>query len=255
MDLQNSYEDAHRAAAYAQLEFPGTYYLAYRDLPAIFRRYTRGQQAVDFGCGTGRSTRFLQELGFQTVGVDIAEDMLVNARSLDPDGEYVLLEEPENRDGQDESTGAGLGQFPADATDLVLSAFTFDNIPGLERKVGLMTDIARLLGPAGIFVNLVSSPEIYVNEWASFSTKDYPENRQARSGDQVMCVITEIDDSRPVTDILCTDEDYRAIYESAGLRLLETLRPLGRPEEPQLWVNEARIPPWTIYVLGKGSAV
>jgi len=248
MDVKNSYEDEQRAAAYAQLEFPGTYYLAYRDLPAIFRQHTRGRQAVDFGCGTGRSTRFLKELGFQTVGVDIAEDMLVNALSRDSEGEYVLL------DGQAASE-AGLGQFPAAATDLVLSAFTFDNIPNLENKVDLMTDIARLLRPEGIFVNLVSSPEIYVNEWASFSTKDYPENRQARSGDKVMCVITEIDDSRPVTDFLCPDEDYRAIYERAGLRLLDTQRPLGRPDEPQPWVNETRIPPWTIYVLGRKSAV
>ena len=31
----NVYEDEERARAYATLEFPGTYYLAFRDLPAI----------------------------------------------------------------------------------------------------------------------------------------------------------------------------------------------------------------------------
>ena len=35
MDFANVYEDTRRAAAYANLEFPGTYYLAYRDLPDI----------------------------------------------------------------------------------------------------------------------------------------------------------------------------------------------------------------------------
>ena len=57
MHIRNVYEDADRAEAYANLEFPGTYYLAYRDLPRIMSAHGRGTRAVDFGCGTGRSTR------------------------------------------------------------------------------------------------------------------------------------------------------------------------------------------------------
>jgi len=38
----NSYEDARRAEAYARLEFPGTYYLAYRDIPAIIGEHVTG---------------------------------------------------------------------------------------------------------------------------------------------------------------------------------------------------------------------
>ncbi len=41
----NCYEDARRAEAYARLEFPGTYYLAYRDLPALFAEHVRGRRA------------------------------------------------------------------------------------------------------------------------------------------------------------------------------------------------------------------
>jgi acetylornithine/succinyldiaminopimelate/putrescine aminotransferase len=57
-------EDKTRAEAYAKLEFPGTYYLAYRDLPEIIRKHVKERAAIDFGCGTGRSTRFLQRMGF-----------------------------------------------------------------------------------------------------------------------------------------------------------------------------------------------
>ena len=64
MGLFNSYEDAKRAETYAKLEFPGTYYLAYRDLPGIIFDHVKGRKALDFGCGTGRSTRFLQKIGF-----------------------------------------------------------------------------------------------------------------------------------------------------------------------------------------------
>ena len=107
MTISNAYEDARMAGAYSRLEFAGTYYLAYRDLPAIFRDHVvgtraidpfadakprlsrRGREArlrvnpeqapafmpgsrgVDFGCGSGRSTRFLTRLGFRATGVDI----------------------------------------------------------------------------------------------------------------------------------------------------------------------------------------
>jgi SAM-dependent methyltransferase len=236
----NSYQDSQRAAAYAELELPGTYALAYRDLPAIIAEHVQGRQALDFGCGTGRSTRFLTNLGFNPVGVDIAPEMIDQARALDPGGDYRLL-----GDGD-------LGRLPAGAWDLVLSVFTFDNIPILARKVEILRDLARLLSPGGKLISLVSSPEIYVNEWASFSTRDFPENRTAGSGDQVRIIITDIADRRPVVDTVCSDQDYRRAYQQAGLQVAAVYRPLGRSDEPQGWVNETRIPPWVIYVLEGG---
>jgi ubiquinone/menaquinone biosynthesis C-methylase UbiE len=71
----NVYEDKERARAYATLQFPGTYYLAFRELPALIRRYNHGRRALDFGCGTGRSTRFLRNLGLEVIGADISEAM------------------------------------------------------------------------------------------------------------------------------------------------------------------------------------
>ena len=89
----NVYEDEERARAYATLQFPGTYYLAFRDLPALIGRYNHGRRALDFGCGTGRSTRFLTDLGLKVVGVDISQAMLDQARALDPSGDYYLFRE------------------------------------------------------------------------------------------------------------------------------------------------------------------
>lgn len=84
MNFFNCYQDISRADAYATLEFANAYYLAYRDLPAVIGKHVMGSTALDFGCGTGRSTRFLRDLGFAVSGVDISEEMLRIARSSGP---------------------------------------------------------------------------------------------------------------------------------------------------------------------------
>lgn len=233
----NSYADAGRAEAYSKMEFPGTYYLAYRDLPEIFSAHVNGKKAMDFGCGTGRSTRFLEKHGFDTVGVDISADMLKIARKTDPNGDYRLID-----DGDP-------GQFGDNTYDLILSAFTFDNIPTMEKKLMILSEMGRVLKPEGRFVNLVSSPEIYVNEWASFSTRDFPGNWHAKSGDVVKIIQTDTEDKRPVDDIICTDEDYRELFNRAGLEIVNVHKPLAREDEPYQWINETKIAPWVIYVL------
>lgn len=235
--FSNIYETARYAHAYARLEFPGTYYLAFRDLPAVFARHATGRRALDFGCGAGRSTRFLERCGFDAVGVDISRDMVAKAREADPAGDYRVI-----ADGDFASLAPG-------SFDLALSAFTFDNVPTAERKVGILAGLARLLAPKGRLVNLVSSPEIYVNEWASFSTRAFPGNRKAKSGDVVRIVNLAIADRTPVEDVLWTDAAWREVYAAAGLEAVETLRPLAGPDDPGEWVSEITIPPWVIYIL------
>lgn len=58
MELKNTYQDSRRAAAYDELELGGTYDLVFRNLPGLYEQHVQGSRALDFGCGTGRSTRF-----------------------------------------------------------------------------------------------------------------------------------------------------------------------------------------------------
>jgi hypothetical protein len=90
---------------------------------------------------------------------------------------------------------------------------------------------------------------MYAHEWASFSTKDFPENAAARSGEVVRIVVTDHQDRRPVEDFLCTDESYRAVYRAASLQAVQVFKPLAHGDEPYSWVNETQIAPWVIYLL------
>ena len=235
--FHNVYDDPDRARAYAELEFPGTYYLAFRDLPVLLRKYVRGTRALDFGCGTGRSTRFLRGLAFNVTGVDVSEVMLDQARDRDPHGDYRWV-----ADGTLPAFGTG-------TLDLILAAFTFDNIP-TDRKTSALRELRRLLSRNGRLVVVVSSPAIYWHEWASFSTRDYPANRSARDGDAVRIVMLDVPDRRPVVDVLCGDMHYRQLFETVGLCVVDAIRPLATGAEAVQWVSETTIPPWTIYVLG-----
>ena len=237
--FENSWGNQTRAESYAKLEFPNTYYLAYRDLPEIISSHVSGKKAVDFGCGTGRSTRFLKDLGFVVTGIDISPDMLNIAKHLDRSGDYQIVS-----NGQ--YSHLGVNKY-----DLVQSIFTFDNIPGWENRTNILTGLRDLLKITGKIICLDSTPELYTNEWASFSTKDFPGNRTAKTGDIVRDIMLDVEDLRPVEDIFWTVEDYHLLFEKAGLALDATYKPLGQKDEPYNWVSEITTAPWMIFVLSK----
>jgi trans-aconitate methyltransferase len=239
--FRNVYEDAERARAYADLGFPGTYYLAFRDIPALISKHVTGSRALDFGCGTGRSTRFLRDLGMTAVGIDISAPMLEEARRRDPTGVYRLVE-------------AADVHAVADAPfDLIFAAFTFDNIPTDAEKAGSLAALRDLLAPGGRLIAVVSSPQIYAHEWASFSTRDFPENARARDGDPVRIVMLDVPDRRPVEDIVCSDSHYRDLFSRARLTVLEMTCPLATGDEPICWVSETTVSPWSIYLLAANA--
>jgi len=240
-EFRNVYEDPVRAAAYAMLDYPGTYHLAFRDLPRIIERHvSRGAgTALDFGCGAGRSTRFLRNLDFRTTGIDISAQMLAKANELDPGGDYRLV-------------GNGDLSIIADAScDLALSAFTFDNVPTAEQKLRNFRELGRVLKPSGKLISIVSNAALYTHDWASFICTCFPENFVAKNGESVYTRMIDVPDARPVHDIRWDDDAYRETYAAAGLAVVAEYRPLGTADEPFEWVSESAIPPWVIWVLGR----
>lgn len=238
--FRNSWGEANRAISYSSLEFPNTYHIAYRDLPSILSAHIKGDRAIDFGCGTGRSTRFLKKLGFDVTGIDISQNMIELARLKDREGLYQLVE-----DGKYDHLG--IGKY-----DLVLSIFTFDNIPHWNTRIQILESLRDLLNSTGKIICLDSSHKLYSHEWASFTTIDFPENFTAETGDIVRVIMLDVDEKKPVEDIFWTEKDYEVLFDLAGLKIEAIYKPLGYSDEPFEWVSEKELAPWVIYVLSRG---
>ncbi|MBR9999699.1 MAG: hypothetical protein KFF73_12060 [Cyclobacteriaceae bacterium] len=96
---------------------------------------------------------------------------------------------------------------------------------------------------------LGSIPEICLHEWASFTTKDFPENLTAENGEVVKIIMTDVPDSCPVEDILWDEQSYLEMFHDAGLGLMESLKPLGDTRDGIAWKAELNIARWVIFVV------
>jgi hypothetical protein len=63
--------------------------------------------------------------------------------------------------------------------------------------------------------------------------------------------MTDVDDRRPVEDVIRYDEGYRDVCREAGLEVVRVYKPLARDDEPFKRINETRIAPRVICVLQK----
>jgi trans-aconitate methyltransferase len=94
-------------------------------------RPARRRRALDFGCGVGRLTRALAQRFDETVGVDVSERMLEQARRLNADAPnitFATAEEP-----------------PAGPFDLVVANLVLQHLPS---KALARVDITRLIEAA-----------------------------------------------------------------------------------------------------------
>jgi SAM-dependent methyltransferase len=98
-----------------------------------------GKAVLDFGCGTGRLTRFVAERGADAVGVDATAEMIDVACSLSPGIRFEHID------------GARL-PFPDGAFDVVLTAYVLQYYVGGRGLDTLVAEFARVLRSGGTLV-------------------------------------------------------------------------------------------------------
>jgi glyoxylase-like metal-dependent hydrolase (beta-lactamase superfamily II)/SAM-dependent methyltransferase len=228
-DGRYSYTDGN-AELYGSLGIEGTTYQIGFDAVATLLGDIRGKTFLDFGCGTGRSARFLKQLGAQHVyAVDHDQNMIDQALSQELAGVTVLRID-------------GPIPLPDASVDGVVCMSVFIEIRTRDAMRGACTEIARTLRPGAPFILESSSPVAFGHAFRSYS---YPPAGPLRSGETTPCVVNAPGGQFVIEDTYWTEDDYVDAIEQAGLTVTTIDYPL--PRDPAAWfTDEASIPPCII---------
>jgi len=133
MDLRDSWEaQAEQWIKWARTPGHDSYWRYHRD-QFIRLLPPPGKQTVDVGCGEGRLTRHLKELGHVVVGIDASPSLVAAARDADP-SMNILLADATSIPLQDE------------CADLAVAFMSLHDIDAMPRAVA---EIARVLVSGG----------------------------------------------------------------------------------------------------------
>ncbi len=169
----------------------------------------KSQTVLDFGCGTGRSSRLLHGWGTQQViALDPNPNMIAVAQTLPSEGiEYHLLDDKNLPQGVDKA----------------FSAFVLMEVGDKEKLRQIHRAIAQTLLPKGEYVAIVNNAQALPYDSEQISIRpalDFEYN----SGDTI---IATIKGEKPFEfrDHYWTLEDYKNVLETTGFQLKETRIP------------------------------
>lgn len=221
----------------------GTLYLAFRDIPELLlgrlpnHKHWQDLLCVDYGCGAGRSTRFLKSLGVVHVdGFDINQEMLIHAKTFDPEGHYELIQSSKI-------------PSPNDIYDLAFCSFVFVEIGDKNENMKIFQEISRILAPHGLFVIVTTTKDLYnpENKWLTYKILPHPE--PLKSGQAVPLRMTDIEFD--LFDYYWSEEDYLNWGKQASMSLVSEDHPLGNKSDGFDWESESTVSPYSIYIFAK----
>jgi len=239
----NATNDYHKMAQVysTALEYLGTGELLYQSIPSIIKDLQPFPGPIlDFGCGTGRSTRALKQTGVNAIGVDISPEMLTQARILDPSGDYQFIK-------------PSVLAFESRSLYLIFSSLVFSEMSSKVELLAAFAEIYHVLHHNGTFIMATLCPEMFNTQykWLSINN-DFPENIQPFSGKK--CKIKLKDLGLELFNYYWTDTDYIKVAELAGFSCKQVWRPLVKDLPRKIdvaWLSETTIAPYMFLTFRK----
>ncbi|MET0415485.1 MAG: class I SAM-dependent methyltransferase [Actinoplanes sp.] len=139
----------------------------------------RTARVLDYGCGYGRLTAQLSDLGFADVtGVDISAALIARGRRARPDLRLAVIDSPPVVDE------------PAGSFDLVTLFAVLTCVPGDDDQRALIAEVRRVLRPGGLlYVSdlLLQDDERHRRRYAEHFAKDEAGYGVFATGDGAVC--------------------------------------------------------------------
>ena len=200
-----------------------------------------GKSAIDIGCGEGRFSRLLSQLGASVTGVDLTEALIARARAMSTGEAYIL------GDAED------LNEVESDSFDLAVSYIVLVDLLDYCSAIG---GAYRVLRPGGRFVvcNIHPMRSSLPAGWIKQADRKlfYPVDDYTDEGPREWTWW-----GRRFVNMHRTLSSHIAAFLDAGFTLRALHEP--RPSEEQLaahpnFDDEFRCPNFIIYVLDKPAS-
>lgn len=188
-----------------------------------------GKQVLDYGCGTGTFSRYLQALGASVTGVDISENMIEVAKKNGP-GDIVYHTLYEN----------GLDFLDDNSFDFVVSNFVLCTLPSMHDISLILDQVYRVLMKGGLFVFMNSN-------WDRSNGKEFISFKldpcdHLVSGSAVTAII-KTDPPILLHDYFWSQEDYFSLLSKSGFKITDLKEVIGKSDDIR-WLDEKEFPPY-----------
>jgi SAM-dependent methyltransferase len=190
----------------------------------------RDKKILDYGCGNGKFSIYLKNLGAEVVGVDISETQLEVAKKVNQDIVYLL-----DTDKKIESDY--LSYF-----DAAVLIFVLCEISSQDVQLSVLKRVYRLLKPGTELVIL--NPNWEKSNGKEFLTHQLEYEPELKLGEPVTTILKG---NHPIhiPDYFWSKQVYLENLEKAGFSNFEIYEPLA-PEDGKPWKDEKEYPPFLI---------
>ncbi len=190
-----------------------------------------GKKVLDFGCGNGKFSNYLNNFGAEVVGVDISKSQLDIAKKVsDKNITYFIDTDPTVEEKYTNYFDAGV------------MIFVLCEISSVEIMGNVLSRVHKLLKSGADLVIL--NPN-----WDKSNGRDFLTHQMEYQPDlKIGGPVTTILKGNPpihVPDFYWTKETYLEMLEKAGFSNFEIHEPLA-PNDGNLWKDEKEYPPFLI---------
>lgn len=205
-----------------------TYEIGYRHVAKCLGNINN-KKVLDFGCGAGRSSEMLSNMGASVVGVDHSQEMLDEAsRTQNTDITFTKID--------------GSLPFEENSFDAAISIAVFIEIRTKDKMLEICKDIYRCLKPNSKFVILTGNSTSYPQKFRSFENHA-PQG--IKPGEMVECKIITDKGSFIIEDTYWEEQDYIDVLKNAAFSSVTCDYPMV--ESPEDWeTDENRMSPFLI---------